>query len=219
MIHKLFIFPEPLNSTCSLILDNGVSYVGIRDVHPSGRPAVSFTLPEGTPNGNGCLLNISAPTKVTLEQRGILFLSDSDGTADIVADDFHLQNEKVCPDVPPTPPTPPIPPGTIEPLDIINAVYSTGRYDLGTKDGCGKFTEECCTQLHEHNSDEWGHIKKIPPQNNYNGHAVDAIQLLAPSGDTRAGVYDLVINSESPSAKPGFGRQGDPNPALFYYPA
>jgi len=53
---------------------------------------------------------------------------------------------------------------------------------------------------------------------------VDAIQLLAAHTNldgtvTTAGIYDLIVSSESSDAKPSFNRQGDPAPNLWYYPA
>lgn len=84
-----------------------------------------------------------------------------------------------------------------------------------TEEGCGRFTEACCAALHEINP-QWGHIKKVGAQNQFNGHAVDAIQLLA--GEQK-GIYDIIVDSESPNAKPSFNRKGDPEPALFFFPA
>jgi hypothetical protein len=87
-------------------------------------------------------------------------------------------------------------------------------HDLTTKEGCGRFTEACCAALHAVNP-LWGHIKKSGAQNQFNGHAVDAIQLLAGEGN---GIFDIIFDSESPSAKAQFIRKGDPEPALFLRP-
>jgi hypothetical protein len=62
-------------------------------------------------------------------------------------------------------------------------------------------------------------VKKVGAQNNYNGHAVDALQLLKDTKDTKAGIYDIIFSSESPEAKIVFNRADDPAPNLWYYPA
>lgn len=212
---ELIIFPTPLDAHCELTPDpTGLPIVGHPATHESGRPGQGFTLPADLPSGNGAQLLITAPKKVPLLQRGILWIASGPY---LQMDDFHLADEKDCP--PPQPvPIPPTP-GPLTPFQRIKAIYATGHYDLGTKAGCGQFTEACCQDLHEHDSAQWGHIRKSGAQNQYNGHAVDAMQLLVPSGDTAAGIYDIVISSESPEAKPAFNRQGDPAPSLWYYPA
>lgn len=222
---KLFIFPDPNNATCILTTDDGKSYTGVADTHPTGRPGQSFNISESTPDGNGCLLEVMYGKKVTLRQRAILFLESSliKPLAMFAADDFKLVDEKVCPEIPPTPvpipPNPIPPPSDLSPEEIIHRRYATGKYNLKTKEGCGQFTEDCCEDLHIVDSDEWGHIKKSGAQNQYNGHAVDAIQLLHDTKETKAGIYDIIFSSESEDAKPVFNRAGDPNKSLWYYPA
>jgi len=106
-----------------------------------------------------------------------------------------------------------------DPAGIVNWTYKHGTFNLGTKEGCGKFTEACCTNLHTTHSALWGHIRKSGAQNQYNGHAVDAVQLSSAVGGTNAGIYDLIFSTESPQAKPTFNPVGDPRPDLWYYPA
>jgi hypothetical protein len=215
---KLLIFPTPLDAECVLVHDSGFLVHGKPDSHPSGRPGQSFRIPEGTPDGQGCLLLVTAPKKVPIQQRGILYLASEPF---IAADDFYLMDEKVCPPCPEPPPLPPPQPPLIlpgpgpwpsDPLGIIQKVYRDGHHDLSTKEGCGQFTEACCTELHNRHSLGWGHVKKMGAQNNYNGHAVDAIQY-------HAGIYDIITSSESPQARPAFNRAGDFRPDLWYYPA
>lgn len=219
---QLIIFTTPSLVFASLIHDSGITIVGVSVIHPSGRPGIGFNIPLGTPNGNGARLVISSPGKVTIEQRGILWLRypEMEGNfpwtpgqnAAFNTDDFYLQDS-----VPPVPV--PVPPSNETPKEIIDRIYNTGNYNLATKDGCGQFTEACCTELHNKHSAEWGHLRKSGAQNQYNGHAVDAIMLLVQVGETEAGVYDIVISSESPGAKPAFNRVGPPNNLLWYYPA
>jgi hypothetical protein len=135
-------------------------------------------------------------------------------TAAFSADDFILADEKECP--PPQPPNPPQPSGS--PLDMINQMYATGKFNLATKSGCGLFTEACCKVLHENHSPSWGHLRKTGAQNQFNGHAVDAIQLLVPELNCEAFIYDIITDSESPNAHPALNVAGAPEPSLFLYP-
>ena len=126
-------------------------------------------------------------------------------------DDVRLVAADAAPIVEPPKPTYP----TGAPQDIINAVYQQGDFDLNTKDGCGKFTEACCDALHA--SDQmWGHIGKNPGQNQYNQHAVDALMLLAGDG---CGIWDIILDSESPNAQPSYSYKGEPVSELWHYPA
>ena len=240
MSYELIIFPWPLTAKCTLRLDDGTVLGSRPAVHHTGRLGVSFTIPSKTNQGHGCTLTLQNPGKVNITQRAILFLNDdilnypwdTNQKAAFAADDFQMQDEKVCPEIPLVPPLPPpippLPPNS-NPLDIIKSVYNTGLYNLATKDGCGKFTEACCMSLHIIHSDEWGYVKKIPPQNHYpeepyvpggKVHAVDAIMLLEDADDgTFAGVYDIIFSSESLDAKPAFNFRGPPDLNLWYYPA
>jgi hypothetical protein len=117
----------------------------------------------------------------------------------------------------PAPPQPaPGPPHPEDAEGIVDWVYANQEHDLSTHEGCGQFIEACCTALHDYNSEAWMHDKRTPPQNNYNGHAVDAVQCIA---GQYYGMYDLIHDSVSDNAAPCFNRVGDPNPANAYYPA
>jgi hypothetical protein len=212
MPHELIVFTDPPNALVQLIHDSGYSAVAIPVTHASGRPGQGISIPDTVPNNNGCELRISADGKVTLKQRAILIYNQS--YAYLMTDDFYLS------DTPSevTPPNPPAegPPNAQDPAGIINWVYASGSYDLSTHDGCGLFTEACTTALHDWNNQMWGHIKKTGAQNQYNGHAVDALQCLA---GPFAGIWDIVHDSVSPNATPAFNYKGIPDPALWYYPA
>lgn len=226
MSDKLLIFPTPLDARCELIPDDtGKPIVGQPDTHVSGRPGQSFPMPDAVVHRHGGQLLITGPKKVQVLQRGLLYREGESWL--FMADDFHLTDEKVCPPCPePAPPNPT--PGPLTPFDRIKAIYKTGKYDLSTKDGCGKFTEACCADLHEHDSAAWGHLQKFPPQNHYpeqpyvpggKVHAVDAIQLVSGTAATKAGIYDIVFSSESPEAAPAFNLKGAAEPGLWYFPA
>lgn len=216
---RLIIYPTPLNARCQLQHDSGWAVDGIQMTNNEGRPGVSFEVPNGTPNRWGCRLVITADKKVSIMQRGLLVNEGSEWF--LYADDFIMQD--VPPPVVIPPPTlPPNPPNTaLSPYQIIQGVYASGAHTLETKAGCGTFTEACCKELHERHSVQWGHVKKTGAQNQFNGHAVDAVQLLTDvltsTGLTRAGIYDIIMDSESPNAEPAFNWAGDPRPDLWYY--
>lgn len=213
---KLFIYPDPLDATCLLHSDSGVVIQSYRDnIH--GRDGHYFDIPDSVPSGWGARLEISKSGYFTLEQRGVL---TSVGDAWVfLSDDFKLIKVPPTPIPVPVPIPTPAPTYPTDPLGIINLIYKVGRFDLARKEECGKFTEACCEALHKNHSTGWGHIRKFGAQNQFNGHAVDAIQLLGDTTDTRQGIYDLIFDSESPDAKPQFIRKGDSDFSLWYYPA
>ncbi len=215
---KLIIYPTPLDALCVLTHDSGMAITGQPGKDSAGREGQVFNIPSTVPNNWGCQMDISAPNKLTLKFRALLTFYEN--TWYLLADDFILQD--VPPPViiePPNPiPIPPTPSPDTTPLGIINHVYATGAYNLTTKEDCGIFTEACVKALHEQSSVAFGELKKIPPQNNYNGHAVDAVNLLGGVGTTKAGIYDIIINSESLAAKPAFNWVDPPRPDLWYYP-
>jgi hypothetical protein len=212
---KLIIYPTPLHAFCTLEHDSGFNLVGFPDIDQFARQCVSFDIPPSTPNGHGAWLNITLAGKVPVRQKGILYTNTSPyyPFAGLMMDDFVLQDEKVCPECPETEPE------ETDPLSIINEVYATGEHDLSTKEGCGKFTEVCVEQIHNRCSKSCGHIEKTGAQNQYNGHAVDALMILKNFGEIVPGVYDIITDSESPEAKPAFNYKHDPQPELWYYPA
>lgn len=98
-MYQLIIFPTPLDAKCELRHDDlgGVAILGVPTIHPTGRRGQAFTLPDTLPNGHGARILISAPKKVTLDQRGTVYLNDGlafpwtpGQTAAFVADDFLL---------------------------------------------------------------------------------------------------------------------------------
>ena len=211
MPHELIVFTDPQNAIVQLLHDSGFNAIAVPVTHSSGRPGQGISIPDYVPNSNGCQLVISADGKVTLKQRAILMYNQE--YAYLLADDFYLMDAAVVPE----PPDPTVPPPDPEnPQGIINWVYSSGKFDLSTHDGCGQFTEACATELHEWNNTMWGHIRKTPPQNMYNGHAVDAIQCLA---GPFYGIWDIIHDSISPNATPAFNNKGPADPTLWYYPA
>jgi hypothetical protein len=212
---KIYRFPDPSDALCKFQPDSlPQPILGVPDVHPvNGAPCQSFLIPESVPNQQGAHLTIEKAGYVPYVLHGILSTQLPYGYFDV--DVFRLQPEKVCPDPIPVPPIPP--PTDKTPLGIIKSVYARGIYNLSTKEGCGQFTEACCKELHEQLSETYGHLRKAGAQNQYNGHAVDALQRLAPQLD--AGIYDIIISSESPDAEPAYNRAGDADPTKWYYPA
>lgn len=82
---------------------------------------------------------------------------------------------------------------------IVQQVYNAGYYDLTTKIGCGRFLEDVVWELHK-TDPHWGHLKKRPGQNQWNGHAVDNLLYLSIlPGQSQA--VDIIGASESSSAR------------------
>lgn len=209
MVNQLWIYTTPANALVQLIADNGTSVLGVPQTHEGRNDAQLLSIPFDT-EGMGCSVRVSFDGYNTFEGRAILMTAENE--AFLQMDDFHLS--PISATIPPIPPTPPTYYGT--PEEIIDQVYKTTNPDLSTHDGCGRFTEDCATALHNNSSQWWGHIKKDPGQNQYNGHAVDAIMLASGVG---AGIWDIVHDSVSPSATPQYIYKGPPNLDLWYYPA
>lgn len=209
MSNQLWIFTTPANALVQLTADNGVSVLGVPQTYEGRADAQLIEIPFDT-EGMGASLRISFDGYNTFEGRAILM--GVGGEAFLQMDDFHLTVSSSTPSPEPTPP--PSYHGT--PEEIIDQVYNQTHPDLSTHEGCGKFTEDCATALHNNSSQWWGHIKKNPGQNQYNGHAVDAIMLASGVG---AGIWDIVHDSVSPSATPQYIYKGPPDLNLWYYPA
>lgn len=221
------VFVDPKSVVGVLTLDNGLVLKSHHVTHSSGRPGIGFDIPDDAPNGNGAQLVLTADGYYDEVKRGILWLDRDAGSAFLEFDDFRLIQKPVpCPDPEPEPIPDPSP--AKDPLGIINEVYKTGKYKLSTKEGCGEFTEECCNQLHDRHSKFWGHIQKFPPQNCWppddgnpetKHHAVDAIMLMVNDKGTEAGIYDIILDTESDNAEPQFIKTDNVNTSLWYYPA
>lgn len=209
MPNQFWIYTTPPNAIVQLIADNGVSVLGIPTPHEGRNDAQCIEVPFDT-SGMGCALHISFDGYQSFEGRALLIADD--GMAYLNMDDFHLNPIAVNP--PTTSPKPPSYSGS--PEEIINQVYLKTDADLSSHDGCGKFTEDACTALHDSLSQWWGHIRKNPGQNQYNSHAVDAIMLATGEG---AGIYDIIHDSVSPNASPAYNWKGPPDLNLWYYPA
>ena len=218
---KFLLFPDPLTSHCELRFDNGTVMVGVPDEHSTHRKGQSMTITNGTPQGNGVNLFINAgPGKAPVNQRGTLWYQDGhqtfpfpEGDCFIWFDDFRLQ------DIPVNPPNNGTQNPNLNPLTIILAIEATHQFDLTTHDGCGKFTEECCKQLHEKHSTNWGHVRKTGAQEQFNGHAIDAIMLKVATPNTEVFIYDIVVNSQAPGAHAALNVASSVNESLWYYPA
>lgn len=211
----LVIYTTPKVSQVRLVVDNGSVYFG-EPASLNGRDDAHLIHLPDTLASIGALLEVSADGYVLFSNRGILMVSPGGWDTTFQLDDVHLQaKDSAAPE--PEPEPPPVVDWS-DPLTVILWVYEDTHADLSTHEGCGKFTEDCCKVLHNNNSPLWGHIRKNPGQNQYNGHAVDAIMLLAFSGSTPAGIYDIIHDSVSPTASPSFNYKGEPDNNLWYYP-
>lgn len=209
MANELTIYATPPHAQVTCLLDNGVNLLLPSTIANGREDAHQAVLPGGTTT-QGCVITATCDGRVSQRVRGTVFPADL-GPAAFWFDDFGELPLTVAP-----PPEPDPPPVESDPLTLIQAVYATGAHDLSTKEGCGQFTEACCTSLHEHNSEAWMHDARTPPQNNYNGHAVDAIQCIA---GQYYGMWDIIHSSVSPDASPCFNLAGPPNPGNAFYPA
>lgn len=199
----LYFYSTPKDSRVELTLDSGTTYVGEKCVANGRDDANRFILPDAT-NIQGSVLRVSCEGYTGIEHRGIL-RPDLSG--------FLLDDVRLTPV--PVPPPVPKPDPNLDPEAIIDAVFALDDHDLNTKEGCGEFTHDCCLNLHAQHSAMWGHIRKNPGQNQWDGHAVDALMLLAKAGDTNAGIYDIIHDCESPNATTSFNWKGEPDPNLW----
>ena len=206
---NLFIYTTPAWSTVRLTLDSGQQIDGVSCAANGREDAHQLAIPSHTTGG--ALLEVRCDGHTGIMHRGLMQPpSNTSGEAHFLLDDIHLAPL-------PVPPTPPPRDPDLAPFETCQAVYAQGDFDLSTKEGCGLYTEACCTALNEQQSPLWGHIRKTPAQNQWNGHAIDAIQLLAKAGHTDAGIYDIIWSTESPDAEPAWSYKGPPDPNLWYY--
>jgi hypothetical protein len=202
----LYLYATPPGSTMTLSLDDGQIFEGAAGFFNGREDAFQFDIPDTTPS-QGAVLHVDCDGYVLFQNRGILNLQRPC---------FELDDIRLTPEPPPPQPLPRDP--TLDPQALCQSVYEQGDYDLATKDGCGRYTEACCLALFQQHWYTWGHIRKNPSQNHYNGHAVDALQLLTQAGGTEAGIYDIIWSTESPDAKPAWSYKGPPDLSLWYPP-
>lgn len=104
----------------------------------------------------------------------------------------------------PLPMTPETPPVTVPDFSAdVAALFATDAFNLSTKDGCGIFTDAVARLLKSKDA-RFGHLKKNPGQNQYDGHAVDAVLYLSDTPGQSVAV-DIIFSSETPEAKPSWG--------------
>lgn len=206
-MNELYIYATPIGASVILRLDDGRELRGVPCTVDGRGDAHRLELPPELAV-QGAVLSVTAEGMVPFDNRGIL---------DPREPCFKLDDVRLVPmPAPPEPPPPPDP--SIDPYALIQAVYEEGDFDLSTKEGSGLYTEACCAALHAQHSSDWGHIKKEPAQNQFNGHAVDALMLRSAAGATVAGIYDIIWSCESPEAEPAWSYKGQPDLNLWYYP-
>ena len=210
MPYAFVIYPTPVDATVTLTPDSGGSYTGVPYTHTSGRQGQVCYVSDGTPDEQGTTLNVSAPNYLPSRLRGFLVLDTPN--ARLQVDDVALESAGA------PPPTTTPPSGPPNPADICLRVYNETHPQLWTKEGCGLYVEDCARALNGEMSPYWGHVKKFEGQNQYNGHAVDAIHLALNIPGCNAGIYDIIFSSVSSEAKPVFNLAGPPEYELWYYP-
>jgi hypothetical protein len=210
MPYSFVFYPDPSNASFVVKPDGGGAFTSVPYTYTDGRQGGCAYLDDNTANKQGALLQITADGYEPWEARGFLQLYADTMIARLEVDDANLKPLAAAP-------TPP--PAGSSPMDIINHVYATTQPQLWTHAGCGKFTEDCCTALHNGHSAYWGHVRKTPGQNQFNEHAVDAVHLALNVPGCNAGIYDIIFSSVSAEAKPVFNLAGPPEFDLWYYPA
>lgn len=213
MPYAFVFYPDPSTARVTITPDSGGAYSSVPYTHTSGRAGQVCYVTEGTPDQQGASLDIAADGYNGDHSRGFLVLDPEAMVARFQLDDRQLTPSNAQPG-----PTPP-PSGPPDPFAIINRVYAETHPQLWTLEGCGKFTEDCCDALHAESSPYWGHVEKDPGQNQYHGHAVDAVMLALDIPGTGAGIYDIIFSSVSSEAKPAFNFAGPPEWDKWIYPA
>lgn len=215
MPFQFIFYPDPSDAQFKLTPDVGGVYQSVPYTNPpDGRMGGIAILPDGIPENQGAVLTITKTGFKEWTARGFLRFYPDTFTARLEVDDAHLTVDDSVVE----PPDPGQADPYANPMDIINYVFESTKPNLSSAAGCGKFTEDCCEELHTKMHPAWGHIKKNPGQNQFNGHAVDAIMLLVYSGNTPPAIYDIIFSSASPEAKPVFNNAGPAEPTLWYYP-
>jgi hypothetical protein len=215
MSYSVIVYPDPLNAKVTLTPDySGADSVGTPYTHTDGRQGQLILIPDDVPDEQGAEINVEATGFVPLNLRGFLKLDQEEKIARLQVDDYNL-----IPDGNYVPPVEPPDHSGKPPDQIVMDVYNDTHPNLTTKEGCGKFTEDVCTALHNDSSRAWGHVTKTGGQNQWNGHAVDAVMLLGNIPGCQAGTYDIIFSSESWEAKPVFNYAGPPDPNIWHYPA
>lgn len=87
--------------------------------------------------------------------------------------------------------------------DVVQEVHQRGGFDLATREGCGRFTEVVASVLYVRDR-RFGLLKKNSRQNQWNGHAVDAVLYLSDTPGQSVAV-DIIAASETPGAGPWWG--------------
>jgi hypothetical protein len=215
MPYSVIVYPDPLAARVVLTPDySGVGATGTPYTHTDGRQGQICTLPDDVPDEQGAAMDVTLDGYVPMRVRGFLKLNPATKVARLQVDDYNLVAD---------------PnagsggggstgPSDRSPEEIINDVFNRTHPDLASHEGCGRFTEDVCEALHIEHSQKWGHVAKNPGQNQYNGHAVDAVILLGDAKQTTGGTYDIIQNSVSVSATPAFNYVGPADPNLWYYP-
>lgn len=94
---KRYIFPDPLDATCTLQPDESGPIHGQPDTHPSnGAPCQSFDVPSSVPNKHGALLTIEKKGYAPYILHGILDTVTAGGGGYEV-DVFRLQKVGAAP--------------------------------------------------------------------------------------------------------------------------
>ena len=92
-----YIFPTPVSAQGTLITDDGQTILSVPGTHPTGRPGQVFQIPDTVPQGNGAHLSIVSDGKVSINLRGILWITRPNfpWTTGLMVDDFHMTDANI----------------------------------------------------------------------------------------------------------------------------
>jgi hypothetical protein len=96
---------------------------------------------------------------------------------------------------------------------IIEAVFYSRDWDIGSHEGLRDYTEAAVTALHAHDPN-WGHLRKNPGQTQIDGRGEDSALYRVPEANGKLRAVDFLIDAQLSTARPAW--QPDPEP---YYTA
>jgi hypothetical protein len=92
---------------------------------------------------------------------------------------------------------------------IIEAVFYSRDWDIGSHEGLRDYTEAAVTALHAHDPN-WGHLRKNPGQTQIDGRGEDSALYRVPEANGKLRAVDFLIDAQLSTARPAW--QPDPEP-------
>ncbi len=96
MMKPLAIYTTPPDATCTLVHDDGPTFVAVDGIGANGRPGHIFSI-DGVGDGHGARLTVEKVGFATVNQRGTLWLSRPGSFAEFDVDDVILNPRQEAP--------------------------------------------------------------------------------------------------------------------------